>query len=201
MPTHPVGRLEANANTNTVAFARLAVFGLCLAGLSLPPGCSGEEAPKAESDECRLHCPSTTGVDLMSPTVSFSTEVMPIFEKNCTEQLCHGNAEGPRAELYLGPAEGATESDVALVYADLKRPSKTAASLMLVEPGNPEQSFMMLKVDGCQNTSGLNCAPEPNLCRSECGDPMPPLPRDTYVPLDDEAKLTLRRWIAQGALP
>lgn len=200
MPTHPVGRLQGN--DKAARFTRLAGIGLWLGGASLVPGCSSEEEPKQETDECRLRCPTTTtGLDLMNPTVSFSNEVMPIFERNCSEQLCHGNAEGPRAELYLGPAEDATETDITTVYADLKRPSKTAPSLMLVDPGNPDQSFMMLKLEGCQNTLGLTCTAEPNLCRSECGDPMPPLPRDTYASLDDTAKLTLRRWIAQGALP
>lgn len=161
--------------------------------------CSGEESPPAEENECERSCPKTPGQDLTSPTVSFTDDVFPIFEKNCSDMLCHGSDEAPRADLYLGPAEGATAEDLDDVYANLEGASTTAPSVKLISAGDPTRSFLMNKVDGCQNRLGLTCDAEPNLCRADCGDPMPPLPRDTYSPLTDAEKLTLRRWIAQGA--
>jgi len=138
---------------------------------------------------------------LTTPTVSFAADVFPIFAVSCNEQLCHGSATGARADLYLGPATEASREQINGVHADLQRASLTAPELMLVAPGDPRHSFMMLKIDGCQNSLGLDCEAEPNLCRADCGDPMPPLPRDEYPSLSNDQKDTIRRWIAQGALP
>ena len=160
--------------------------------------CSHEDPPPSET-ECERSCPSTSGVDLSAPAVTFSADVVPIFAKSCNDQLCHGNALGARAGLYLGPAANASVTEIASVYGALTRPSKTAPSVAIISPGSPAQSFLMHKVDGCQNSLGLTCDAEPNLCRADCGDPMPPLPRDTYAELSSDDKLTLRRWIAQGA--
>lgn len=174
----------------------LAVLASCSVALD---ACSSEEAPAVEASECERGCPTASEQELMSPTVSFTEDVFPIFEKNCSDMLCHGSDEAPRADLYLGPAEDATSGDLDEVYANLHRASTTAPSVRVISVGDPERSFLMNKVDGCQNSLGLTCDAEPNLCRADCGDPMPPLPRDTYSPLAEMEKLTLRRWIAQGA--
>ncbi len=74
--------------------------------------------------------------------------------------------------------------------------SKTAPSMNLVTAGNPAQSFMMLKLDGCQDSAGLTCTPQPGaVSSSACGDPMP---QASPILTSDERNL-FRRWIAQGA--
>ncbi len=168
---------------------------------SLTLACSSDSAQKAPEDECKRGCPSYHTANLMSPSVSFASDVFPIFTQHCNDDLCHGNAQGSRADLYLGPELNASNGQISAVYEGLMRASKTAPAVMVVAPGDPAQSFLMNKVEGCQNKRNLQCYAEPNLCRAECGDPMPPLPRESYPELGDEDKMTLRRWIAQGALP
>ncbi len=174
-----------------VALTSMLLFGIAWS-------CSSDE-PNSPGDECNAECPSSRGVDLNTPVVSFSEDVFPIFARNCNDDLCHGHAEAPRADLYLGPEASATSEQIQAVHAGLTRASTTAPAIMLVAPGAPQQSFLMHKVDGCQNSLGLACDAEPNSCRADCGDPMPPLPRDVYPELSPDEKVTLRRWIAQGA--
>ena len=185
-----------NHSMVTIFKPGVALSSMLLAGMGW--SCSSEE-PESSGDECNAECPRTEGADLSSPSVSFAADVVPIFVRNCNDDLCHGFAEAPRANLYLGPEAPATSEQIQAVHAGLTRASRTAPAMMLVTPGAPQQSFLMLKVDGCQNSLGLTCDAEPNSCRADCGDPMPPLPRDVYPELSQNEKLTLRRWIAQGA--
>ena len=162
--------------------------------------CSNDRDSTAVSD-CNRACPNVDTTDLSTPPTSFETDVFAIFAQSCNEQLCHGNALGARAGLYLGPIQGASTTDLQTVYNGLLGPSQTAPALFLVQPGAPAQSFLMHKIDACQNSLDVACAAEPNQCRQDCGDPMPPLPRDTYAELSEAQKLVIRRWIAQGAPP
>lgn len=67
--------------------------------------------------------------------VSFKKDVQPILEKNCTE--CHG-VKKQKAGLDLSAAKA---------YASIvKVPSKQFASMVLVKPGEPDQSYLWQKV-------------------------------------------------------
>jgi hypothetical protein len=173
------------------------LFTLSLCGIGLyAVGCSSEEP---EEDMCRKDCPRNEGLDLMTPRVSFAAEISPVFARSCSQQLCHGNPAGPRAELYLGPATGTTEADLDGVHGGLLRASKTAPVMPLVTPGFPQQSFLLAKIEGCQNKLHLTCNSEANTCNEMCGDGMPPPPNTLYPPLSSQERLAIRRWIAQGA--
>jgi hypothetical protein len=91
--------------------------------------------------------------------------------------------------------------------------SKVSPSTPLVSPGNWQNSFMMMKLDGCQNQMGLDCTPEAvdssMVCEASegvyapCGDGMPQsegtATSPTPYPLESAALTKFRAWIQQGA--
>lgn len=159
-------------------------------------------------------CPvDVTGVDLDTPVVSFKADVFPIFQRTCNDNLCHGAppARYLMADLELGPADGAdaTDEELANIVADLttKDSAVAPAGTKNVVPGDWQNSFLMLKVDGCQNDAGLACAgnteaQEDSVCEKSCGDGMPQIDtgKEGEFPLSDADRTTIRRWIHQGAL-
>lgn len=173
--------------------------------------CSSDSEPNTEPEPAIAFCgvadtcpPDTTGVDLTS-TVSFRADVFePIFQTSCNDRLCHGHQTLSRGGLWLGPSSGEVPDELLeTVIATLLEPSSTAPAMKNVEPGDPARSFLMLKVDGCQNRAGLDCEPqEGSLCDADCGDGMPQYdsPETNEVfPLTVEQRHTIRAWIAQGA--
>ena len=169
---------------------------------ALAAACGGEEqAP----DACPAPaCPvDTAGLDLSTPAVGFTAEVLPLLRRSCgLSNSCHGSATSSAADLYLGPKRSDTTTviDQALrqkiIDAIVDVPSKTAAAMALVKPSDPTQSFLMLKMDGCHVAAGLVCTPQPkSKSGAACGDRMP----QTASPLCVEDRDVMRRWIAQGA--
>jgi hypothetical protein len=83
--------------------------------------------------------------------------------------------------------------------------SKTLPSMPLIDPENPENSFLMLKVDGCQNCIGVKecaspggtdcCTPQDSKTEA-CGDRMP---QGSQALVQAERDI-IRKWIVQGAL-
>lgn len=148
--------------------------------------------------------PDTTGVDLTAP-VSFRSDIFePIFQTSCNGITCHGPQGDPRGGLWLGPSTGdAPDAMLESIVTSLLEPSATAPEMNNVEPGNPDASFLMLKVDGCQDQAGLSCTvQEGAVCDASCGDGMPQFDSpDTgeVFPLTDEQRHAIRAWIAQGA--
>ncbi|MEZ4388155.1 MAG: hypothetical protein R3D98_11365 [Candidatus Krumholzibacteriia bacterium] len=100
-------------------------------------------------------------------TVSFATDIQPVFDARCVD--CHGL--GGFAGLDLRPG---------LSLPDLVGITATESALVRVAPGDPDNSWLYLKIAGQQNV----------------GDRMPlggdPLPADTIG--------LVRTWIAEGAL-
>lgn len=171
-----------------------------LAGLAA--GCGGEEA--APEGCAAPACPvDTSGVDLSSPTVSFAAEVLPLFRQSCgLSSACHGSSTSSAAGLYLGPKKSDTTTAIdpvlrqKIVDGVVNVSSKTAPAMALVQPADPAQSFLMLKMDGCHDTAGLACKAQPkSKSGAACGDRMP----QTASPLCAEDRDLVRRWIAQGA--
>src|SRR4030095_14149523 len=73
------------------------------------------------------------------PGPDFTTQVQPIFTFNCSAVSCHGNQAG----LTLN---GAARSYAELVNVPAETPGTT---LLRVAPGDPNHSFLYIKLAGC----------------------------------------------------
>lgn len=104
---------------------------------------------------------------------SFSNDVMPIFASFCNGGGCHSGDM---------PAEGLDLAD-GDVRGTLLRPSVQDDTTFLVMPGNPTNSYLMLKLYG-KGVSGVR---------------MPRGPSGEAEPLPDEFQDVIERWIAAGA--
>lgn len=126
------------------------------------------------------------------PTRSFATDVLPIFENSCAlSASCHGDPTSPDPSSGYRPYLGAVDppSDVALIFSTIVGQDSHVAAMKIVDPGKPESSFLMHKMDDDLACAGLGCTD------GDCGTEMPqgsdPLPIDT--------RNTVRDWILQGA--
>lgn len=120
-------------------------------------GCGGSHLPELAPD---------------SPA-SYREHVEPVVLERCLS--CH-TAEEPKAELVLEPGHG---------YEELVgRASVQVPSMQLVEPGDPDASYLWRKLEGTASV----------------GEGMPRT-LFGYRPLPDPELERFRRWIADGALP
>jgi hypothetical protein len=104
------------------------------------------------------------------PTVSFSRDIAPQLEARCSS--CHLTAEEPgKLALYTGRA-----------YESLVDVPSVAGPLKRVAPGDPEESFLVRKLDGTQADVGGGA-------RMPMGS----------APLPAELVTSIRAWIAAGA--
>lgn len=103
-----------------------------------------------------------------------------IVGKGCTgSPLCHA---GPGGGLTLSQQQAAYDAlvDVPAMGITLMEPHCRDSGLKRVVPSDPDQSLIVMKIEGTQ----------------PCGDPMPPNP-----PLLDASEvMRVRQWIANGAL-
>ncbi|MBK9261822.1 MAG: hypothetical protein IPM54_18720 [Polyangiaceae bacterium] len=170
---------------NKLFSVSLATLAAAVALVSFVPGC-GEEAM---DDGCFDYASFKSD----SRTVSFQTDVLPVFRNSCgLSAACHGSESGPAGQSYLGPPsiDGmATQAQIDAIFTQNVGVNSTkAATMKIVDPGSPETSFLMHKMD---NT--LKCADVK--CEAGCGGSMPlanPI-------LGDKDRETVRLWIAQGA--
>ena len=84
----------------------------------------------------------------------------------------------------LGPEAALTPEQLRANLVDKK--ADAHASLVLVKPGDPDNSFLLRKLEG--NLAGLPCEPT-------CGVRMP----QGSLPLEAKDIDLVRRWIANGA--
>lgn len=156
-------------------------------------------APGPTLADCQLpQCPVAEDPTLADgPAVSFRDDVYPVIQRACNDFACHGNESEAAAELFLGEPPPA-DVDSASIHALLVGvPSITAPAVDLVSPGSAEESFFMLKIDGCQNAHALDCERQPGSeSEAACGGNMPLAGR----PVCNADRDRIRRWIAQGAL-
>ncbi|MEL6182310.1 MAG: hypothetical protein AAFS10_25360, partial [Myxococcota bacterium] len=145
------------------------------------------------SAECQLRaCPEALDVE-PGPPVSFRRDLLPTLQRNCADNPCHGRA----AEPFLGPSLPTTPDASEILAHIVGIPSETVPSMLLVEPGAPAESFLIVKVEGCQDALELECTPQPgSTTSSACGGVMPLASR----PICDLDRELLRRWVLQGAL-
>jgi hypothetical protein len=161
-------------------------------------GCSSSSSPS----------PSPDGGGGTPGTVSFATDVMPIFLASCTSSsACHGQPGNTgEANLYLGDSSANTPAIIAQVYKGLVGVSAIEdPALDLVTPKDAAKSYLWLKLDanwtsGGQNSFASDCAKgtctaltcTPN---TPCGTSMPYLGNT----LDPGKMALISGWIAAGA--
>jgi hypothetical protein len=188
--TSTMFRLGRAVPAQCAPFALVAVVG-CGQGASETPatGCAAQS------------CPFDYGAFDASSPITFQADVLPLLRRSCgLSSSCHGDPKSNEAGLYLGPALTAPEPDLTarqqIVAGLVGKPSKTAPSMSLVAATDPEHSFLMLKVDGCQSSAGLSCSVQPHAkTNGVCGDRMP----QSSPALCAAERDVLRVWIAQGA--
>ncbi len=175
----------------SVLFTALSVMGI--AG-----GCSGGSDDGNSGGNA---CPYDYGAYSPASDPSFRADVLPIIQRACNLRTCHGTGiVGSRADLYMGPSLSAgPPDDVAIneIFTTmLLVPSTTVGGMPRITPGNPSQSMMMIKIDGCQNDRGLTCTVQSGaVSDTPCGDDMP----QSQPALPDREKEIFRDWIAMGA--
>ncbi len=192
-----------NATLNARSWRWLYLLGLPLAAFSalLTPaaGCSddgsggsGGGCEELGADKCFDYA----CFEAPSAEVSFSAEVLPIFEQSCSlSSACHGNPQSPVGpdgyKPYLGEVNPeTTPSDIDLIFSTIVgADSFLAPTRKLVDPEKPETSFLMNKMDGDLSCSALEC---------NDGDCLQPMPQGSGV-LDRATRDVVRTWILQGA--
>lgn len=120
----------------------------------------------------------------------FTDTIRPIFESatnKCTG--CHGR-QGAGANLTLGGSECVKSSDIVAALVD--KPALTGGQFKLVVPGDPDKSWLYLKVTdkaknaGCSASAGSSCNTDA-------------MPQGGGVTLSSSEQEALRKWIADGA--
>ncbi len=186
--------------------ALLVVVGACSAGdAAVGPEDAG--TPDALSP-AQLDCPfDYDGYEPGPSPPTFSGDVMPLLQANCSNSVsCHARSMFgmPPLDFLLGPdlvgpeTPVPTQEDLDAAHANLLADSLTVPAMKRVAPGDPESSFLMLKLDGCQDSAaaGLACEKQPGVFSfSPCGDRMP----QAQKPLSEEERNVFRDWILAGA--
>ena len=143
--------------------------------------------------------------DGTTPTVSLRNDLLKAggtLRFSCSfDTTCHGSTSRPQANLYLGTGgnDPLTEEQIGLVYSNLvNKASAAAPTIPLVVPGKPEESFLMMKLDGCLDDVEAQCTgTSSRLTRHKCGSLMP---EGNDKPLPAAERDQIRAWIKQGAL-
>jgi hypothetical protein len=168
-------------------------FALALMGAALVACSDGDAAgagspnPSTPQTAGTRTCVATPAVaDLTSPTIAFETDVAPIFTQSCAFSACHASHTASNHGLFLDPKSA---EDMAAVKAGLGAKSNALPTMAYVTPGDPENSFVMHKLDNDL------CALDEHCTGGSCGDSMP----DGNALLPVATRDVIRRWIAQGA--
>jgi hypothetical protein len=147
-------------------------------------------------------CYDYTTFNSTTPTVSFRTDVLPIFRNSCgLSMVCHGNPNpSVPAQHYYGPKNSdpaPSDTDIAAILAGAVGKAAVAEpDMKIIAAGDPANSFMMYKLDADpMNPLSVNCAKLTCLKDMSCGTGMPQA--GDILPADKRD--TIRRWIAQGA--
>ena len=123
----------------------------------------GRDSPTSSSG-------STTGTRTVQASPSFATTIQEIFDRrSCTGASCHGTAQMAGLDLRSGAS-----------YGELVSVLATSEPILRVIPGNPDGSYLVMKLEG----------------RQSVGDRMP----QTGAALDSIDLTNVRNWISQGAL-
>lgn len=106
--------------------------------------------------------------------ISFARDVQPIFDANCVQ--CHAQ-EMPQADLVL---------EVGASYAMLVDTPSEQSPLSRVDPGAPDQSYILRKLKGTHvEAGGLGLGM--------------PLTEGNFTPLPPDTLAVIESWISEGA--
>jgi hypothetical protein len=150
-------------------------------------------------------CSSSTAAPTGGGPVSFSKDVMPIFQTGCTlSSECHGQMNNAAEEnLYLGDNVMNTPTIIAQVYAGLVGVAALEDPAMsLIATGDTSKSYLSHKIVGDQNNFASDCA-KATLCNDASCTAATPC--GTFMPylgsmLDPDKVTTINDWITQGAM-
>jgi hypothetical protein len=141
-----------------------------------------------------------TGSDLQTPTVSFAQSIKPLFNTSCsisTPGTCHALQQPGNSTPYLvflGSPDGGI--DGATVLSGLVgKPASEDPGMSLIAAGDPDNSYLMHKLDYDQCQFATACDATKNPVFTGCGVGMP---YQSGI-LDQDTRDDIRRWIAQGA--
>jgi hypothetical protein len=154
-------------------------------------------------------CASTS-----SPEVSFQKDIRPIFQQSCSlTASCHGQKSANIASsglIFLGAVDGGTDAaDILSGIVGVASPEDSQEQI--VKPGDPENSYMMHKLDSdmCRFATGCNATKVAAFVGCGLGMPYasPSLCLDSQTACVKTQTITqqygerdqIRRWIAQGA--
>jgi hypothetical protein len=121
----------------------------------------------------------------------FVDKIRPIFEgaaNKCTG--CHGRV-GAHGNLTLGGSECVKSSDI--VAALVNKPAAGGGQFKLVEPGQPEKSWLYLKVTDKAKTAGCTTSSS-TTCNTQL------MPFGGGVTLTQAEQDALKQWITEGAV-
>ncbi len=159
-------------------FASVLAVATLVALAAASGGCPAETV----GPSCNDYAPPA-GFVALSPAVSFSKDVLPVFTRSCAFSTCHGSTTGPANGVFLGSDGPRAYTAIVGVKGD------ELPAMAFVTPGNPSESYLMRKMDGSQ------CALDAQCVGASCQSSMP----KGDVPLAVETRDIVRRWIAQGA--
>lgn len=145
---------------------------------------SGGGSP-SDPKACVAHT-NPTIEQLKTPVALFENDVMPVFNQACGFSSCHGSKGAGNHGIYLG-AKSAADFD--LVKQSLASKSKVLPTMAYVTPGDPDNSFLLHKLDDDLCVFEASCA------NGSCGEAMP----QGNPALPEDKRDAIRRWIAQGA--
>jgi hypothetical protein len=175
-------------------------------------GCSSTSGGSASSG-------SSSGSSTAS--VSFKTDVMPIFQRSCTLVTCHGsendnNPQAPQENLLLGdntpgsttglPVVAATP---AIVYhGHVYVASVEDPKVLLIKPSDTADSYLIQKLNGNLSAYLTDCAAAPMSCtqtQANCSSTAPcgiemPSGAAAWPQADPTDLATVTDWVSQGAL-
>jgi hypothetical protein len=169
----------------------LVVSASVLAACSSSPGGTGGAGGQSGTGgaACALYV-VPSGTDLMQPSVSFKSDIMPIFNASCGLAGCHATTlDGLAPNFFLGDAMAMGSDEGAVHAAIVGQNSGELPTMPFVRSGDPSMSYLMHKVDGDQCHFDAQCV------TGSCKAKMP----NGGTPLTAGARDTLRRWIAQNA--
>lgn len=151
--------------------------------LSLPHVLSGAALLAALVAQAACGEEDTAAAPVAAATPAGSTEFARLgfalaFQNGCGD--CHG-------ALALGGLSFTHLEPDAMRAALVDQPSKTVPSLKLVSPGDPDRSFLVLKLRGSLST--VDCS------QVDCGAPMPV----GNYPFAEADRLDFEQWVLDGA--
>lgn len=156
---------------------------MLLAAVALS-ACGDDADPAATA--CVAYVPPAS-FDVSAPA-SFKGDVVPILRGACSASSCHGSAGGTNFGVFLGTPNGG-DDEVQTIYDGLLKPTRATAALPYAVPSDPKNSFLLRKIDGD------HCLLDAECTGGGCGARMP----KGGTPLAEADRLTIRRWISQGA--